>query len=305
MLVLRRTKNSFHTIDGSCIRPDLLPQLVIAEIETLLITTDQGQVPLGEVFDIVVAKSINEQTILIDGDCNSIAQLGMGMREGTLCVLGNVGNYAGRGMQGGRLVITGNARDHLASGMRNGFVYVGGNCEQHLVSPEPGKKSGMRGGDVLIAGNCGARACERMRRGTVFIGGSAGEYAVSQMIAGTLVVMGEMAGGWGGGMRRGSVILSRDYAAPATASLSHARDFELSFLPLLWKHMDGIQADALQVINTSVAISAGWLQTSPIPSPRTVSIPRTRWAQRQIGDLNVGGRGEVLVLRRISSPEVV
>jgi len=304
MLILRKTKAYFGTIDGSKIRPDQLTLLSIEEIGSTMISTDHGPVMLSCIFEIAFASSIAEPSILIDGDCESIDNLAAGMSQGALCVLGSVGNFAGRGMHGGQLVIAGNARDHLGTGLVAGLVYVSGNCEQFLAGPEPGRKSGMRGGDIFIAGNCGLRACERMRRGTVFIGGNAGDYAVSQMIAGTLVVMGDLGKHWGGGMRRGSLVLAKESESAPTASLSEARDFELSFLPLVWRHIEQLQADALDVLSTAVALSAGWLLSASRTAPTPCKIPKTRWVRRQIADLNFHGRAEVLVLRRISSPGV-
>lgn len=309
MLVFRKTTSFFGTIDGSVLRPDLLSKLSIPEIEATLITTELGPVTLRQVFDISVAPSILESSILMEGDCEAIDKLGQHMESGVLCVLGSVGNHAGQEMRGGKIIIAGNVRDHLGSGMQDGFIYVSGNCENALASPRPGRKTGMRGGDIFIAGNVGTRACERMRRGTVFITGDAGAFAASQMIAGSLVVMGNLGGQWGGGMRRGSIILGMDPAriqpSQPTASLSAPRDFELSFLPLVWRHIARLQSDALEVLGFAMANSAGWGLTASRHVPNPVKIPSTRWVQRQIGDLNFNGRGEVLVLRRISSPGVV
>jgi len=309
MLVLRKTTSFFGTIDGSGIRPDLLCSLSIPEIEGTLITSELGPVMLGQVFDISDVPSILEQSILMVGDCEAIDNLGQNMSSGILCVVGSVGDYAGRQMRGGKFIIAGNARDHLGSGMHDGFIYISGNCENGLASPRPGRKSGMRGGDIFIAGNVGARACERMRRGTVFVSGDAGAFAASQMIAGSFVVMGNLGGHWGGGMRRGSIILgtdqSRNSTSQPTASFSAPRDFELSFLPLVWSHVERIQSEALEVLGFAMAITEGWVPTTARRIPTPVRIPRTRWVQRQIGDLNFNGQGEVLVLRRISSPGVV
>ncbi len=69
-------------------------------------------------------------------------------------------------------------------------------------------------------GDVGERACERMRRGTVFVGGSMASFAATQMIAGTIVVMGSLGDHWGLGMRRGSLILAKDPVGKPKALLS-------------------------------------------------------------------------------------
>lgn len=304
MIVLHRKHSKVNNIDGAAISPLAWSDLSVESIAALDLSTDVGTVTVGQIFDVTTLESSNESTIVIVGDCSDIHSLGANMSGGTLCVLGSVGSSAAKSMTGGTLRIVGDAKDHLASGLVDGQVFVSGNCGNNLASPLPGRKSGMRGGDLFIGGNVGERACERLRRGTVFIAGNVGEYAASQLIAGTLVILGELGDNWAGGMRRGSLILGRDHSSVATASLSEPRDFELSFLPLVWRHVEGLQANAIEKI---VGIDAvlrvnGTRISSDIPEP--IKIPRTRWVQRQIADLNFDGRGEVLVLRRNSSPGV-
>lgn len=302
MLLLQRTHKYFGVIDGSSIRPDGFVGLSLEQINATVLSTESGKVTLSEVFELSLDQLSLEPFLVIAGDCETIEGLGTHMQNGTICILGNVGDNTGKSMSGGTLVVSGNARDHLGAGMTNGLVYVLGNCRHGLASPLAGKKSGMRGGDILVAGNVGDRACERMRRGTVFVGGDAGDYCAPQMIAGTLVVMGNLGSQWAGGMRRGSLILGRDFSTNPTASLSEAREFELSFLPLIWRHVEKLQNEAFAILSLAMAqtLAAPQRASTEVPSP--IKIPRTRWVQRQIADLNCNGRGEVLVLRRVSSP---
>ena len=302
MLLLQRTRKYFGVIDGSSIRPDGFVGLSLEQINATVLSTESGKVTLSEVFELSLDQLSLEPFLVIAGDCETIEGLGTHMQNGTICILGNVGDNTGKSMSGGTLVVSGNARDHLGAGMTNGLVYVLGNCRHGLASPLAGKKSGMRGGDILVAGNVGDRACERMRRGTVFVGGDAGDYCAPQMIAGTLVVMGNLGSQWAGGMRRGSLILGRDFSTNPTASLSEAREFELSFLPLIWRHVEKLQNEAFAILSLAMAqtLAAPQRASTEVPSP--IKIPRTRWVQRQIADLNCNGRGEVLVLRRVSSP---
>ena len=302
MLLLQRTRNYFGVIDGSSIRPDGFVGLSLEQINKTVLSTERGKVALNEVFELSSDQPSLEPFLVIAGDCETIEGLGTQMQNGTICILGNVGDNTGKSMSGGTLVVSGNARDHLGAGMTDGLVYVLGNCRHGLASPLAGKKSGMRGGDILVAGNVGDRACERMRRGTVFVAGDAGDYCAPQMIAGTLVVMGNLGSQWAGGMRRGSLILGRDFSTNPTASLSEAREFELSFLPLIWRHVEKRQNDALAILSLAVALTPAAPRRASQEVPGLIKIPRTRWVQRQIGDLNCNGRGEVLVLRRVSSP---
>jgi len=258
-------------------------------------------VSLGEVFDVTTDRNPLEPFLVIEGNCEDVGGIAAEMQSGQICILGNVGHNAARSMSGGTLIISGNAGNRLAAGMVDGLVYVIGDCRDGLASPLPGKKSGMRGGDILVAGSVGNRACERMRRGTVFVAGNAGDFCAPQMVAGSLIVMGELGCDWAGGMRRGSLILGRDISSRSSASLSEARDFELSFLPLIWKHIEKLQSDSFALLNLSISFSQSASQRESREAPTPIRIPRTRWVQRQIADLNCNGRGEVLVLKRVSS----
>jgi formylmethanofuran dehydrogenase subunit C len=302
MLRLQRTHQLFGSIDGQCLRPANLAELTLDQIKAIPLSTESGIVPLSNVFEVTTDRNPSEPFLVIEGNCEDVDSLAAEMKSGQICVLGNVGHNAARSMNGGAMIITGNAGDHLAAGMADGLVYLVGDCRDGLASPLPGKKSGMRGGDILVAGSVGSRACERMRRGTVFIAGNAGDYCAPQMVAGSLVVMGDVGGNWAGGMRRGSLIFGRDTSTQSLASLSEARDFELSFLPLIWKHVDKIQVEALNVLNVSISFSQTLNPRALRESPTPIRIPRTRWVQRQIADLNCNGRGEILVLKRVSSP---
>jgi len=265
------------------------------------LVTDGGTISLGDVFDVTTDRNPSEPFLVIEGNCVDVDGLAAEMQSGQICILGNVGHNAARSMSGGTLIVAGNAGDHLAAGMVDGLIYLVGDCRDGLASPLPGKKSGMRGGDILVAGSVGNRACERMRRGTVFVAGDAGDYCAPQMVAGSLIVMGILGCDWAGGMRRGSLILGRETSTRSSASLSEARDFELSFLPLIWKHVEKLQNDAFAILNLSISFAQSASQRESREAPTPIRIPRTRWIQRQIADLNCNGRGEVLVLKRVSS----
>lgn len=309
MIVLRRKNQKFSTIDGSSLQPDQFAGLQCDQIHDLPIETDLGLKKLMDVFEVTRVPSIDEPTILIHGDCRQIQGLAANMSAGNICVLGDVGHGVARELRGGKLYIAGNCGDHLATGMKSGFIFVSGNVGSHLAAPLPGRKSGMRGGDIFIAGHCGARACERLRRGTIFVAGNMGDYAASQMIAGTLIVLRTLGSRWGGGMRRGSVILANSLSdgSRPNATLSAPREFELSFLPLIWNHLHRIQGDAIEFFNTTLALCCSLIskeEQDAVVLPKPIQIPKTRWATRQICDMNCQGKGEVLVLQRISSLDV-
>lgn len=277
-------------IDGSLLVPERLSSIPLADLMSLrLPTANASYVRLEELFWVQWPVGPSD-TMVIRGDCRSIDRLGHGMTGGTLVVDGDAGDRVGLGIQGGVILVAGNAGDEACAAMRGGTVAIAGSCGDRLGAPLPGERSGIRGGDVMVAGNVGARACQRMRRGTVWIAGDVGDYLAPHMIAGTVLVSGKTGSNWGVGMRRGSLVFSLAPEREPGASLSPGRSLELSFLPLLWNHLRFLQG----------AIIAACAPLEK-PSWTPLAVPSTRWVERRTGDRAIGGKGEILLLQRLSS----
>jgi formylmethanofuran dehydrogenase subunit C len=242
-----------------------------ADIGAVAVTLGSQSVRLDQVFELSGDPSPNW---IFDGDCSKLHGIGCDMDGGSILMRGNAGTGLATRMKSGRIEVVGNCGDFLATGMRNGTVVVHGSAGDHVGGPCVGQRKGMSGGDCIVLGNVGSRVAERMRRGTLFIGGNAGDYGATQMIAGTLVVMGEIGSEWAGGMRRGSIILSHPAPDAFAAELTAEREFELSFLPLIWRHLESLLGDS------------------------QIKLPSSRWARRQVGDRANRGLGEVLSLTR-------
>ena len=275
--------------DGSAIRMDSIQGRLPLEIASMPIRSSDGEVRnLGSLFAITLHDDPSD-VVLIRGDCSHFDHLGSHHSLGTLIIDGNTGDRFGAYQTGGKIVVVGNVGDFAFEGRAGGVALITGNAGDFLAAPRPGSKVGMRGGDLLVLGNVGDRACERLRRGTVVLGGDVGASLASRCIAGTVVAFGNIGTDWGGGMKRGSLIFLREPTSESAAFLSHSNDFELSFLPLIWKHLHRLQNELLQ-------------QLSMIQDLRFIplEIPSTRWVSRQVGDLHFDGQGEVLILQRIS-----
>jgi formylmethanofuran dehydrogenase subunit C len=296
-------------LDASELIPEKLLPRSLSEILSIQISVGLRRVRLSELFE--VSPLADVATILFDGDCSGIDRLGWSMTSGRLRIEGNAGNGVGQSMRGGQVEVTGSVADNAASDMRGGELLIGGNAGRRLGAPLPGERGGMRGGTLLVGGSLGPEALLRMRRGVVAVAGQAAEDGAHQMIAGTIVLLSPCEGGWARGMRRGSIV-SMDASQPPGSSRadgalwSDEQLLELSFLPLLWNHLDdvllrfGKQPFALPAVTSSSGHrendpAGGDNSQQPFHSPW----PRTRWAFRQIGDLAVGGRGERLWLRRL------
>ena len=119
------------------------------------------------------------------------------------------------------------------------------------------------------------------------------------MIAGSIVLLGTIGNQWACGMRRGSLILTEAMEVEETtfdADLTVAREFELSFLPLLWRHIRECWNSQLALF-TAITSQADYAESV---LDFTDKIPRGRWCERQLGDRSYDGRGEVLRLTRES-----
>lgn len=306
MFVLRKRSASFAGVDGAVLSPVAFKGLSIGEVRALPLSHLGGQTHVDALFECHEIDGANDTVVLI-GDCRDIEFLGAGLSAGKLVVVGDVGDSAAIGMDGGVLVVLGNAGERCAEGLKDGILYVDGDCGDRMGTPKAGMKSGVRGGDIVVTGNVGERAFERMRRGTVLLAGDVANYLAPQMIAGTIVVLGSVGESWGGGLRRGSLVFAQDQSADSAATWSEPRDFELSFLPLIWKQLHR----TLQAVNDVIAeisiafddsrdtqVVARLKRGEPLTK---LVVPSTRWVERQIGDLNHAGRGEVLTLRRMST----
>jgi formylmethanofuran dehydrogenase subunit C len=283
MLVLRLKGNAIDAADGSWLQPSFFLSKGGAGLSELVVELRDGSpsvrsVRLGELFEIEGNPSDH---LVLEGDFSKWTGIGRNLREGRLTVRGSVGDCCGERMSGGLLEVTGNAGNFLAVGMRKGRIVVNGSAGDAVAGPMTGATRGMQGGECFVLGDVGERLGERMRRGLVLVGGSAGSFGANQMIAGTIVVCGAIGQSWAMGMRRGSIILFREPGRAFSAELTVSREFELSFLPLLWRHL-----------------------SAALPNSG-IRFPLSRWANRQVGDRANQGVGEILVLSRQDTFDLV
>jgi formylmethanofuran dehydrogenase subunit C len=197
-------------------------------------------------------------------------RIGAQMDAGTISVEGDAGAYLGQDMSGGEITLTGKCGPFAGSGMRNGLIRIDGDAGDFLGAAIPGERQGLRGGTITVGGNAGDRVGDHQRRGMILIAGNAGAYCGARMVAGTIVVLGKTGAFAGYGMKRGTLLLRQppDSILP-TFNTSGRHD--LTFLTLLLNHLHGM-GDSWTKLDGS----------------------RTR-VDRYVGDLAVGGKGEVLI----------
>jgi formylmethanofuran dehydrogenase subunit C len=266
-LILRLEAAPDFDVDLSGITPDALKDKRLPDIRRLKLRQGQRDMALGDLF--TIDGTVGGDELEIHGACTRLHHVGAGMRAGQLRVIGDCGAWLGSEMRGGTLSVRGNAGDGVGASMRGGLIDISGSVGDYLGAPFPGAVSGMKGGTILVQRRAGRRVGDRMRRGLVVIGGDAGHGCGSQMIAGSIVVLGAVDSGVGTGMRRGTIALAQAPAGlgPGFALNGH---FDLAFTQLLLRHVGGLK-------------SAWRSRLSGIAS-----------VERWVGD--AGGLGEILIL---------
>jgi formylmethanofuran dehydrogenase subunit C len=220
-------------LDLSALTPNGLAGLDRKAIGAIRIGQSKRGATVGDIFR-VAGKDISD--IVFQGGSERFDGVGSGLDDGIIRVTGDVGAQAGRGLRSGNLIVEGSAGPHAGTCMRGGRIEILGNAGDHLGGPLAGELAGMNGGLIIVRDKAGDYAGDRLRRGLIAVLKGAGDYTGARMIAGTLVVAGDVGTLPGYLMRRGSIILDR---APKNLSPSFVACGapDLAFAGLLDRHL--------------------------------------------------------------------
>jgi formylmethanofuran dehydrogenase subunit C len=255
-------------VDLRAVTPKAAATLGLQELQTLGVGHGNKLVPLAEFFDIHHQVS-DECELRFEGNLSRFDRIGWQMDGGHIQVQGAVGDYVGACMQSGSVVVHGPAGLLAACEMAGGKLTVHGNVGDFAASALPGNTDGMRGGEFTVHGHAGARLGDRMRRGCVWVMGDVGDFVASRMVAGTIAIGGRAGAHVGFGMRRGTVVFAG--AAPTTPTTFVPTTADAS---VIW-----------QLLARSLAQAGG-----------PFAALSQRSMQRQLGDVAVGGRGELIIV---------
>lgn len=288
------------SIDASPISLDRLKELSATQIEKLVLTANIGSLRIDEIFEVDVDESCCDASrafvLILQGDLSSFDNLCSETTTGITILQGNAGHDFAVTQRGGAIYVEGSLGQRAFSDKRDGLCMIAGNVADRFGAPLPGKLQGVSGGDSILLGDVGDRACERMRRGTICVAGRIGSHLAHQWIAGTILALQPPGPFWGAQMRRGSLILCSDSNSDSAATLSPPRPLELSFLPILWKHLQSLlsEAESLAELSSSFKERCSQLKRR---------LPVGRHVLRSVGDLECDGQGEVLVLQGSSQSD--
>ena len=204
-LVLKLRERTSIPLEVDSVRMEIVREQSAAAVAETLIQYGNGQVALGEFFD--VSGSASDEIVEWHGDCAKVKLIGDHLSSGTMRVEGDAGMHLGAEMSGGEIIVNGNAADWVGAEMSGGRIHVHGDAGHLVGAAYRGGRRGMTGGEILINGRAGNEIGHTMRRGMIAIGGRSGDAPGFNMIAGTILLFGDDIGiRPGAGMRRGTIV---------------------------------------------------------------------------------------------------
>jgi formylmethanofuran dehydrogenase subunit C len=255
-------------VDLSPLIPERLHGKKIAEIKAIPLASGNQTREVGELFKIT---GRDPSHIVIHRSSAKLYRVGAEMTTGLIEIHGTVGDLLGQDMGGGSITVRGNTGQWMGSGMKGGVIQISGNTGDFLGAARPGDAEGMSNGTIIVTGQAGDRVGDGMRRGTIAIKGDAGHYCGSRMLAGTILVLGGVGTSPGLGMRRGTLVLA-SRPSHIAATFNSCGILKVEFLRLLFKQLSSMH-NRLKFLKDF--------------GPE---------AERFVGDMALGGKGELLVL---------
>ncbi len=199
-------------LDASEIAADRFAALDEREIAALRVWHGARAAQLGEFFAVTGGRAAR---VVVTGSTRHVDHLGERMAGGDLIIEGDAGRGLAARMSGGAVEVHGSVGDDAGAALAGGSLRVHGSAGDRLGAAAAGASKGMTGGEIVVTGAAGAEVAARARRGLV-VCGSAGERAARSIIAGSVIVLGDMAGAPGVGGKRGTVVAVGVVEVPAT-----------------------------------------------------------------------------------------
>jgi formylmethanofuran dehydrogenase subunit C len=260
ILTLRETLSI--PLEADCVTPDNLGDKSADDIRSQTVYWGNKKKTLGDFFEVAGEKS---DRITVVGDCQKVKLIGHKMSRGSILVKGNVGYNTGSYMTGGSIAIEGNAADYLGAMMEGGLIRITGNTGHFTGGAYKGETVGMAGGEIVVEGNAGHETGSFMRRGLIAVGGDAGDFTGLFMLAGTIMILGKAGERPGANMKRGTIILMN----------------QVKLLPSFYENC--------VFTSPAVEMALGRARELGLKPPVNGSYVR------HTGDVNIAGKGEILM----------
>lgn len=224
-------------LDGSPLAPGRLCPLGEGEIAGLGLRYGNGQVEVGELFEVSVEDGPGEGAgrLELAGDLARCERLGADLEDGALVVDGDAGDHLGAGMSGGSVTVRGSAGGWCGAEMTGGRIRVEEDVGRRAGAAYPGGRHGMNRGVILVEGDAGPYLGETMRRGLIAVRGRTGRHAGAHMVAGSLFLLGGGPGPVGAAMRRGTILATGE--PELLPGFRYACTYRPPFLPFYWRRL--------------------------------------------------------------------
>ncbi|MFX1575868.1 MAG: formylmethanofuran dehydrogenase subunit C [Promethearchaeota archaeon] len=268
-------------LDLSTVSPDTVAGKTLAKIEKIKIWHGNRRTTLDKFFEVSgkPAKIADKTIIVVEGTISQVRHFGQDMTAGSIIIKGDAGMHLGARMKGGTIEVKGNADHWLGAEMSGGTIRVVGNVGDKAGSAYLGSKYGMNGGNLYVKGNAGHELGMGMRRGIIVVDGDTASYTGTRMLAGTIIIRGQLGDRAGADMRyKGTIIALGKAKPPMPTHLFNGEYSDMVFLRLL---MDAIEKE--------------------IPGVTFTENERVGPYLRFTGDFGSGGRGELLFFKSVNN----
>lgn len=238
VFLLTRRDSSPLPVDVTGILPEATAKLSTSEVAKLPVLFGNERVALGEIFDVSSNTTCGITADLgFGGDTRNVHHIGYRLTAGLIVCENSVGRHAGAQMSGGRLEIIHSSGDWLGAEMRGGSIHVRGDAGDCVGAAYRGSRRGMSGGQIEILGRAGHELGLLLRRGMIFVHHESGEFTGANMIAGTIVIGGNLGKRAGAGMKRGT-ILAMGGIEEISPGMRASCNFSSPWLSLLGKSLN-------------------------------------------------------------------
>jgi formylmethanofuran dehydrogenase subunit C len=263
--------------DLKLISPNTVAGKTADKIGKIKIWHGNKQTTVNKFFEIsgTTDKAPEKTVIEFAGAIPQVRHLGQDMTTGTIIVKGDAGMHLGARMTGGTIEVKGNADHWLGAEMSGGTIRVSGNVGDKAASSYLGSKYGMNGGNLHIKGSAGHELGMGMRRGIIVVEGNTAAYTGTRMLAGTIIIRGQLGERAGAAMGyKGTIIALGKAKPPMPTHLFNGEYSDMIFLRLL---LDAIETE--------------------IPGVNFTEKEKVGPYLRFTGDFGSGGRGELLFFK--------
>ncbi len=238
------------------------------ETEQVLMSSRPDALRIGDIFKV---SGNDHQNIVIENSTAKLERIGTGWKRGTIKVIGNAGSFTAQSLRGGCVHVEGSVGDFSGCGINGGQLVIEADAGNGLGASLPGEKIGMNEGWIVVKGNAGTRLGNRMRRGLIAVYGDVGVGACSNMISGTVLLLGGQANLPGTHMRRGTIICASEPSLSADSFFEQVCE-DNTFWNIFCSNMEGFHEKIKQTLLSR--------------------FPRRRF----VGDLKIYGMGEIFVI---------